>query len=174
MQPVYFLPKKGNQCRHSLACHTASYCSATVESEAKPLVAHETQEHLSLGDDGQTLTVGWKDGTKSRFDCIWLRHNCHCGLCRQHLTSQRLIDPAELSHQIAISDVRMTGTDLEIRWQGEEEHMGKIPQDYLQQNCYEAHSLQGKRQAVSLETPVKTLPQIDYSNLISSETVVLR
>ncbi|XP_076441734.1 gamma-butyrobetaine dioxygenase-like [Babylonia areolata] len=164
--------KYSQQCHAPFPAHCTSAGSASAQ-DTSPL-SNVTGEGFSLDPEGGTITATWRDGSKSRFHSIWLRHNCHCSVCRQCHSTQRLTDPATLPHQITISHISVTETDLEIQWKGEDGHTGTIPLNYLHQNCYETDSLRRRREAGRLDKPVKTLPEVHYNDMIKDDTMVLR
>ena len=47
--------------------------------------------HALIGDEGRTIELGWKDGTRTRFHAMWLRDNALDDKTRSAGNGQRLI-----------------------------------------------------------------------------------
>ncbi|XP_070180244.1 gamma-butyrobetaine dioxygenase-like isoform X2 [Littorina saxatilis] len=175
-------------------CKLSALCRPRVLSQSEPMFQHNyavrysstaapttknstydaSKVLLALDSVGKTLTVTWKDGSKSRFHSIWLRHSCHCGHCMQEHSGQKLIDPATVSHHVSIEKVCIDGDHLEIQWKGSPPHVGHVPLSFLQTNCYESDYLSIKRESVKLGPPAQAIPQLYYSDLIKTSDGVLR
>ena len=53
--------------------------------------------------NGKELKITWPDGAQNSYSAIWLRHNCECSECKQPHSGQKILDGAELAHDLNIS-----------------------------------------------------------------------
>ena len=58
--------------------------------------------HALIGDEGRTIELGWKDGTRTRFHAMWLRDNALDDKTRSAGNGQRLITILDIPTRHAI------------------------------------------------------------------------
>ncbi|XP_070537529.1 uncharacterized protein [Ptychodera flava] len=64
---------------------------------------------LNVTSEGDVLQVLWPDGQLSRFNSIWLRHNCHCSICKQEHSGQKLFENTQIDQNPTLSEVKIAG-----------------------------------------------------------------
>nr|XP_006823837.1 PREDICTED: uncharacterized protein LOC100373291 [Saccoglossus kowalevskii] len=118
--PFFRIKKKGNKS----SCWP--WCQAEVS--------------LDLLQEGRLVEVSWPDNSVSRFHSVWLRHNCHCSLCKQKYSGQILIDSSSIDPQSVLDNINVLDSCVELSWRGKEIHKGVIPLSWLKDNCYSESS----------------------------------
>ena len=96
---------------------------------------------VTLGDDGQTIELGWKDGAVSRFHAMWLRDNALDDKTRSAGNGQRLITILDIPAETRIGAASIKGELLEVTFVPEGKTVS-FPAGWLRSNAYdrqEAH-----------------------------------
>ena len=68
--------------------------------------------HALIGDEGRTIELGWKDGTRTRFHAMWLRDNALDDKTRSAGNGQRLITILDIPADTKIAQPRSRA----VRW----------------------------------------------------------
>lgn len=131
-------------------------------------------KELKIIEKGKHLQVTWEDGHVSRFYSMWLRHNCHCGVCLPHTTTV-LVDFRKLDENIKISGAKMEGDEVVVvTWTGEnaeeKHHEGPILTKFLRYHCYsEAEVKKRSKQRAMPFFEDKTVPELEYKDVMNSD-----
>ncbi|GFO50485.1 gamma-butyrobetaine dioxygenase [Plakobranchus ocellatus] len=134
---------------------------------------------LKIVEDGKHLQITWEDGHVSRFYSMWLRHNCHCGVCLPH-TSTVLVNFSKIDENIKVTSAKMDGDNvIVIGWTGEtgEEkyHEGPLLTKFLRYHCYsDAADKQRREQRAMRFYDDKTIPELEYKDVISSDEALYK
>ena len=70
--------------------------------------------HALIGDEGRTIELGWKDGTRTRFHAMWLRDNALDDKTRSAGNGQRLITILDIPADTKIDAASIKGDALEL------------------------------------------------------------
>ena len=63
------------------------------------------------------LEITWESEHIGRYPYISLRLECHCAVCVDEMTGERIVDPATIPEDISITDMRLTGNyAVKIVW----------------------------------------------------------
>ena len=90
----------------------------------------------TLGDEGRTIELGWKDGTISRFHAMWLRDNALDDKTRSAGNGQRLITIVDIPAETRIGGVSIRGEALEVTFVPEGKTVG-FPASWLRTHAYD-------------------------------------
>lgn len=90
----------------------------------------------TLGDDGRTIELGWKDGTASRFHAMWLRDNALDDKTRSAGNGQRLITILDIPAETRIAAASIKGELLEVTFTPEGKTVS-FPVQWLRANAYD-------------------------------------
>jgi len=91
----------------------------------------------SIKNNGELLTVHWRDGTCSRFHALWLRDHCRMPECRNAGNGQRYLDVAELPEVVSIATATLRDDDAIDLLFTPQAHRSVYPADWLRENSYE-------------------------------------
>ena len=83
--------------------------------------------HALIGDEGRTIELDWKDGTRTRFHAMWLRDNALDDKTRGAGNGQRLITILDIPADTTIDAVSIKGDALEISFvpEGKTVHLSR-------------------------------------------------
>ncbi|XP_077870333.1 putative gamma-butyrobetaine dioxygenase [Saccoglossus kowalevskii] len=124
---------------------------------------------LDLLQEGRLVEVSWPDNSVSRFHSVWLRHNCHCSLCKQKYSGQILIDSSSIDPQSVLDNINVLDSCVELSWRGKEIHKGVIPLSWLKDNCYSESSRIKESQERNISPFVGNIPQVSFKDISNSE-----
>ncbi|XP_035824799.1 gamma-butyrobetaine dioxygenase [Aplysia californica] len=131
-------------------------------------------DSTTLSHNGKTCLLRWQDGFQSEFHSVWLRHSCHCPLCR-HDNGQRLLDPATIQASCTMERIQQTGSYLEILWrQNGEYHSGHVPIEFLRDHNYNEETMLATRKRVKCAKSVTEIPTVQYDEIRSSQKGLLK
>ncbi|TPJ29542.1 gamma-butyrobetaine dioxygenase [Mesorhizobium sp. B2-8-3] len=91
---------------------------------------------VTLGDDGGTIELGWKDGAVSRFHAMWLRDNALDDKTRSAGNGQRLITILDIPAGTRIGSASIKGELLEVTFAPEGKTVG-FPAGWLRSHAYD-------------------------------------
>ncbi|CAH1791212.1 unnamed protein product [Owenia fusiformis] len=129
-----------------------------IRNNAKNDLLHWTEK---------TLTVSWADGQQDSYNATWLRYNCHCPLCKQEHSGQRLLDIWSLPPAFSLQSARIQGEDVCLEWEGND-HKGRIPLSFLQEYNYAvktAKDVTDQRISSALKGDIK---EVDYFDIMDN------
>ncbi|XP_070538948.1 gamma-butyrobetaine dioxygenase-like isoform X2 [Ptychodera flava] len=129
---------------------------------------------LNVTSEGDVLQVLWPDGQLSRFNSIWLRHNCHCSICKQEHSGQKLFENTQIDQNPTLSEVKIADGCLYVIWSGVEGHRGKIPLDWLKLNCYSENNRRRQAQERATKKLKGEIPRISYKDISSDDDSLFR
>ena len=89
--------------------------------------------HALIGDEGRTIELGWKDGTRTRFHAMGLRDNALDDKTRSAGNGQRLITILDIPAQTRIGAAAINGDALEISFVPEQKTVS-FPAAWLSAN----------------------------------------
>lgn len=92
--------------------------------------------HALIGDEGRTIELGWKDGTRTRFHAMWLRDNALDDKTRSAGNGQRLITILDIPAETRIRAALIKGSALEISFVPEQKTV-RFPAVWLSANAYD-------------------------------------
>ncbi|KAK6186553.1 hypothetical protein SNE40_008569 [Patella caerulea] len=125
-------------------------------------------------NEGKMVEIIWKDGKRSKFHSIWLRHNCHCPCCKIDVSCQPTVDLTEIPlDELHITDIDLTEENvLKVVWkEGDKTHQGYLPSSYLKTYCYSDGEIERKSNAARMNFTTDTkIPEIDYKEVMATET----
>ncbi|GFR88447.1 gamma-butyrobetaine dioxygenase [Elysia marginata] len=134
---------------------------------------------VQVVEDGKHLHIEWEDGHVSRFYSMWLRHNCHCGVCLPH-TNYALIDFTKLDANIKISSAKKESDEvIVVTWTGEnseeKHHEGPLLTRFLRHHCYSdaAERTRSKQRAMTFHED-KTIPTLEYDSVVNSDEALYK
>jgi gamma-butyrobetaine dioxygenase len=90
----------------------------------------------TLGDEGRTIELGWKDGARSRFHAMWLRDNALDDKTRSAGNGQRLITILDIPAETRIGAASIKGEVLEVTFVPEGKIVG-FPAGWLRSYAYD-------------------------------------
>ncbi|MBZ9732473.1 gamma-butyrobetaine dioxygenase [Mesorhizobium sp. CA18] len=91
---------------------------------------------VTLGDEGRTIELGWKDGARSRFHAIWLRDNALDDKTRSAGNGQRLITILDIPAETRIGAAEIRGGALEVTF-APEGKAASFPSSWLRAHAYD-------------------------------------
>ncbi len=72
---------------------------------------------VNVRQEGADLAIDWQDGTTSTYKVYDLRCACPCASCRDEVTGERLLNPANVPKDIAPRRIQSVGNyALKIEW----------------------------------------------------------
>lgn len=152
-----------------------SYTTKLFSTDASTLVKtgmgdNGTEPSISIEDDGRKLYVNMNHGKSLKFHSVWLRFNCHCPVCKQEHSGQKLVDVADVNTDTVVTAAQIVnnGKTLKLLWS---DHTGEIPFQFLQQNSYS--DKERRRERFSWISN-KNLPIMTYSEMVKSKSGVLQ
>jgi len=92
--------------------------------------------HALIGDEGRTIELGWKDGTRTRFHAMWLRDNALDDKTRSAGNGQRLITILDIPADTHIGAASIAGDALEVTFAPEGKTVG-LPASWLRSHAYD-------------------------------------
>jgi gamma-butyrobetaine dioxygenase len=92
--------------------------------------------HALIGDEGRTIELGWKDGTRTRFHAMWLRDNALDDKTRSAGNGQRLITILDIPAETRIGAASIEGGALEVTFVPEGKTVG-FPAGWLRSHAYD-------------------------------------
>jgi alpha-ketoglutarate-dependent taurine dioxygenase len=109
------------------------------------------------------LDIHWADGHRSHYHPIWLRHQCECNSCGSSLDGVRGIRIHHILENIAVSEVSLTATEVNIAWSGDA-HRSSYSNRWLRNHCYsDVERALRKHQPVLWDASIaESLPTADY------------
>ncbi|KAK6186346.1 hypothetical protein SNE40_008398 [Patella caerulea] len=123
---------------------------------------------------GQMVEIEWKDGIRSKFHSIWLRHNCHCSCCKLDVSGQPIVPLTEIPlEELYIQDTDISEENvLKVKWQeGDKTHQGYLPSSYLKTYCYSDGEIERKSNAARMTfTTDSKIPEIEYKEVMETQT----
>ena len=90
----------------------------------------------TLGDEGRTIELGWKDGARNRFHAMWLRDNALDDKTRGAGNGQRLITILDIPAETRIGAASIKGEVLEVTFVPEGKTVG-FPAGWLRAHAYD-------------------------------------
>src|SRR5262245_53539350 len=79
--------------------------------------------------------VDWDDGEVSHFHFVWLRDNCHCELCHDTSTHQKMVWLVDIPVDIAPAAMTFSEDAISIQW-NHGAHESRFGAKWLRANCY--------------------------------------
>ncbi|EDV20273.1 uncharacterized protein TRIADDRAFT_61285 [Trichoplax adhaerens] len=118
--------------------------------------------------DGNELQLVM-DNQQYRFHAAWLRFSCQCSSCRQHGTNACLIESHTLPQECKLASADLEEDDVVLRWQGEDDHVGRISRQFLRDHSYSKDALSKRNDQSSVKTFMAELPRIKYEEIYRSK-----
>ena len=75
----------------------------------KPTALPPAAAHLEVTPDGRVLQLTWEDGVRTAVAARTLRQQCPCAACVDEWTHKRTLDPATVSPEVTLKEVRPAG-----------------------------------------------------------------
>ena len=75
----------------------------------KPATLPPAAAHLEVTEGGRVLRLSWEDGVRTAVSARTLRQQCPCAACVDEWTHQRTLDPAKVSPDVTLLEVRPAG-----------------------------------------------------------------
>ena len=75
----------------------------------KPSALPPAAAHLEVIEDGAVLRLTWEDAVRTQVTARTLRQQCPCAACVDEWTHQRTLDPATVSPEVTLREVRPAG-----------------------------------------------------------------
>ncbi|KAK3702638.1 hypothetical protein RRG08_042626 [Elysia crispata] len=148
--------------------HLASYVSLARQPGSEPSVAA-----ITVDTSRKNCLITWEDGFISQFHSAWLRHNCHCKACR-HPNGQKLLNPSDVSSNLAIVRAVIQGTSLIVELEGmDDSHTVQIPTSFLRAHNYNPQTILDRRVQKRPE-PASEIPFVSYKDIINSKDFLYR
>src|SRR5208283_411753 len=97
-------PTAGAEPRARLLRYTRAALS--FWDHIKPSTLPPAAAHLEVTDEGRVLRLTWEDGLRTAVSARTLRQGCPCAACVDEWTHQRTVDPANVSPDITLLEVR--------------------------------------------------------------------
>lgn len=130
-------------------------------------------EKLSHSDT--VLTISWGDGTSSDYHYIWLRHNCFCQQCGNSIDGIRSITILDVKADIKPSGFQLhDNKSVQLSW--EDGHQSHYDASWLRAHCYgdKSRAERLRFQPITWKANMaKNFPTVDYSAVLSDDTVLL-
>lgn len=120
--------------------------------------------------------VTWNDGRRSSFHYLWLRDNCHCAECKHPQTFERTFDLLSVADDIRPAELSVTPDGaLRAVWP-DSEHDSLYHPGWLDAHDYSSKPMARLRPSPELwdATLVDAMPAVDYSDVMRSDTGLLR
>jgi DUF971 family protein len=86
----------------------------------KPSTLPPAAGHLEVTKDGRVLHLNWEDGKRTAVSALTLRQQCPCAACVDEWTHTRTLDPALVSADVTLLELKPAGNyALHIRFSDE-------------------------------------------------------
>ncbi|KAM0750935.1 Trimethyllysine dioxygenase [Meredithblackwellia eburnea MCA 4105] len=123
-----------------------------------------------------SVTVQLPSGEVTSFHHVWLRDHCREERSCHPVTKQRLVDTAQIPHDLSPESVRVEGETLVISWpktSAEEAYESNYPLDFLEKHAYDP-PLEWEEEGVLpkmlwTKDISKDIPTVRYEEVMSSE-----
>ncbi|RDD42516.1 putative gamma-butyrobetaine dioxygenase [Trichoplax sp. H2] len=126
----------------------------------------ENSTSIIQGDGNELCLV--IENCEYRFHASWLRFSCHCPICRQEHSNQGTIETRSLPEECKLIASKIEGHEVIMHWQGEEEHVGRIPLQFLLEHNYSKQSILEKKQQTAVPTYMTKLSHVKYEDILGS------
>ena len=104
---------------------------------------------------------------------MWLRWQCWCSECRDRDLGQTLYSPGKLGYDYVVNDVTQEGNDLMVKFDGDENHVGRLPLAWLKRSQYGEHVLSEYRENTRPQ-PLKPPSPVEYNDFNGNDKVLLQ
>ncbi|KAF8599604.1 Trimethyllysine dioxygenase [Ceratobasidium sp. AG-I] len=132
-----------------------------------------------VAHDERRISVGWMNGSRSRFHHIWLRDHCRCSECLHPVTKQRLVNTFEIPPDIQPAKVESNASGLEVTWQSSQ-HVSVYPWEWLSQSSYDpplnwaSASNSTNRKTLWGSSIKNSRPTVSYDEVMKDDVGVLK
>ena len=136
----------------------------------------KTKESINVrvSSDRTSVEIHWNDESKpASFHAVWLRWQCWCSECRDPELGQTLYCPGKLGYNYVVNDATQEGNDLVVKFNGDENHVSRLPLAWLKKNQYGEHVLNAYRENTQLQ-PLKPPSPVEYKDFNGNEKVLLQ
>jgi gamma-butyrobetaine dioxygenase len=83
----------------------------------------------------QELIINWKDGHRSNFHPMWLRHQCNCASCGTAVTAVRGVRLHHIPQDIAATLGVISDNSVNLIWSNDG-HKSRYEAEWLRDHCY--------------------------------------
>ncbi|RDD42513.1 putative gamma-butyrobetaine dioxygenase [Trichoplax sp. H2] len=88
---------------------------------------------------------------------------------RQHGTNACLIESHTLPQECKLASADLEEDDVVLRWQGEDDHVGRISRQFLRDHSYSKDALSKRNDQSSVKTFMAELPRIKFEEIYRSK-----
>ena len=126
----------------------------------------EASKISALEREPNAIAVDWKDGHRSRFHNIWLRHQCECDSCGTTVDGIRDVWLADLPDNPGIAELSWDEDGLDVTWEMGR-HRSHYTGSWLRRHCYSTGACEARRHRPRLwdAQSVDPMPEFDLKGI---------
>ena len=134
----------------------------------------DAQQIKSASHDDGEIELRWRDGSRTRFHCIWLRDACRCESCGDPAIGYRNLRLSALDLQLRPSRLACSNDDLAITWS--DGHQSRYSSPWLRKHAYDERARRARAFVPDAWTDDlrRNPPVFDYQELCDDDARLLQ